>query len=298
MKSRNHFITTIFKEYLSKADMDHHRFLQSLGIVLNVKTGHLSYIKNFQPLKLNFELVFVRHGETYGNCGQSTAKGKIDLSLVNAMTKNTEKRIFQGDVDTEINQLTDLGRLQAEDAAILLEDELLSHNWVPTIVYYSPLTRAKETGLTFVNRNNFHEIYVACNGIREMSFGTWDNQRVCDMTPTNVCHSFYQNQNSLVRNIDSKTQQPSESFCDVLKRAYTTLLELNEKHQGGKVVMFSHSMFGAACCILLGKGQRIENGNYLAFDGKRSNGEHYTMPHATPFYLNFEKPVLTKLCRA
>jgi broad specificity phosphatase PhoE len=271
--------------------------LQALGIELNVKTGHLAYSRNFQPLKLNFELVFVRHGETYGNCGQSTAKGRIDSRLVKSKIKNTEQRIFQGNVDTEINQLTEVGRLQAEEAANKLDEELLSYNWMPSVIYHSPLTRAKETGLPFVKRNNFQDMYVPCDGIREMAFGVWDNQRVCDLASTNVCHSFYRNQNALVRNVDSRTQMPSESFCDVLQRAYATLLELNEKHPDGRVIMFSHSMFGAACCILLGKGQKIENGSYLAFDGKRSNGASYTMPHATPFHFNVERPALSKICR-
>jgi hypothetical protein len=45
-------------------------------------------------------------------------------------------------------------------------------------------------------------------------------------------------------------------------------------------------MFGAACLMLLGRGQKIENGNYLAFDGKKKDGSYYTLPHATPVYLN------------
>ncbi len=296
MRNQGRCVTTIFKEYLSRADMNHHKKLQALGIILNVKTGHLFYSKNFQPLKLNFELVFVRHGETYGNCGQSTANGKVDLSLVNSAIKNSEKRIFQGDVDTEINQLTALGKSQAEEAAIKLENELLNNNWVPNIVLHSPLSRAKETGLPFVKRNDLHEIFVSHNGIREMSFGSWDNRRVCDLKPTDSCHSFYQNQNALVKARGNVSGTPSESFCDVLQRAYVTLQELNERLPHSKIIMFSHSMFGAACCILLGKGQRIENGEHLAFDGKRSNGEYYTMPHATPFHLNVELPGMIKIC--
>jgi broad specificity phosphatase PhoE len=288
MRSHNHFIKTIFNEYFSKADMNHHKNLQALGIILNIKTGHLFYAKNFKPLALNFELVFVRHGETYGNCGQSTAKGTVDLSLVSSQTKDVDKRIFQGNVDTEINQLTQLGKSQAEEAATKLEEQLLSQGWIPNIILHSPLTRAKETGLPFVKRNNFQDIYVPHEGIREITFGKWDNKRVCDLKSTESCHAFYQDQNALVRTVAANPRENSESFCDVLQRAHAILMELNDKHPNTKIIMFSHSMFGAACAILLGKGQKIENGEHLAFDGKRSNGEYYTMPHATPFLLNAE----------
>ena len=277
---RSHF--TIFNDYLSKSDIKHHKYLQKLGIVLNVKTGHLVYGKNFEHIKLDLELAFVRHGETLGNCGQSTADGKVDISLVKSNIKNSELRIFQGDVDTEINQLTTLGKQQAKLAATQLESEFLSNGWIPDIILHSPLSRAKETGLPFVTRNNFQDIYIPHNGIREMSFGSWDNRRVCDLSPKDPCHSFYRNQNSLVRS------RNGESFCDVLQRAHRTLIELNEQYPNKKIIMFSHSMFGAACCILLGKGQTIENGKHLAFDGKRANGEYYTMPHATPVLLNVD----------
>jgi broad specificity phosphatase PhoE len=294
MKTQSYFFSTIFNQHISETDIKHHEKLRALGIVLDVTTGHLFYSKHFQPLKLNFELVFVRHGETYGNCGQSTASGAIDLSLVSSDTKNPDQRIFQGDVDTEINQLTTLGKSQADDAALKLEKELLRENWVPNIILHSPLSRAKMTGLPFVKRNNFHSIYVSHKGIREMSFGSWDNRRVCDFKPTDSCHTFYQTQHALVRNTSNDPLKSSESFCDLLQRAHQTLMELNDKYPNAKIIMFSHSMFGAACCILLGKGQKIENGEYLAFDGKRSNGESYTMPHATPFHLNLELPGLRK----
>ena len=52
-----------------------------------------------------------------------------------------------------------------------------------------------------------------------------------------------------------------------------------------KILIFSHSMWGAACCILLGHGKKVEHGNYLAFDGKHKNGTPYSLVHATPFLL-------------
>lgn len=269
-----------------------HRYkmnIQKIGILSDSNTGHLTYSNDFKPMRLSFELVFVRHGETYGNCGQATQKAKIDYSLVKSNKKNHTWRIFQGNVDSEINQLTDYGKMQAILSAKKLEDDLLKSGWQPDVIFYSPLSRAKETGIPFVERNGFTDRYLELSTIREMSFGTWDNRRVCDIEPDNDCHLFYNSQNALVKqsgiNCDGQFSE-SENFIDVITRAYHALTELNSLYSGKKIIMFSHSMFGAACCILLGKGQKYENANYLAFDGKRSNGESYTIPNAIPYYLN------------
>lgn len=277
--------------YKFEGNMNIYRKLSQLGVVLNNHSGHLSYVTNYKPMELNFDLVFVRHGETYGNCGQTTSDAKIDFSLVKSNKKDPQLRIFQGNVDTAINQLTEYGKKQALEVAKQLEDELLKNGWEPDIIFHSPLSRAKDTGTPFVERNKFADRYIQLDDIREMSFGSWDNRRVCDMKSDDQCHSFYKEQNALVKNpgINANGKlQNSENFCEVLIRAYNILQYLNKHYNGKKIIMFSHSMFGAACCILLGKGQQYENGNHLAFDGKRKDGESYIMPNATPCYLSMK----------
>ena len=46
------------------------------------------------------------------------------------------------------------------------------------------------------------------------------------------------------------------------------------------VVMYGHSMCGAAISILTGNGKVVDGQKYLGFDGK------YIMPNATPVYLH------------
>jgi len=259
--------------------------IHNIGIVLHPETGHLFYHPGFQPLALNFELIFIRHGETFGNCGQSTSDGKIDNNLVLSGIKNKNYRVFQGNVDTEINQLTQKGQQQAQEAAKMLERGYLATGWIPDVIYHSPLRRARETGMPFVKQYRFEKIYYPLDGICEMSFGNWENKRICDFKPDAPCHLLYCQQNALVKDMKNDYLPESENFYDVLTRAYYTLSELNQKHQGARIIFFSHSMFGAACCILTGHGQQIENDKYLAFDGRRSNSEYYTMPHAVPFLL-------------
>lgn len=263
--------------------------LLTLGIRLDIETGHLFYQENFKPPHFNFDLIFVRHGETYGNAGQSDRHGNIHLERAKANIKCADKCIYQGDVDTEINKLNSTGTAQALQAAKLLTDNFLDQGWIPDVIFTSPLSRAKNTADPFIQRHRLENKYFIHEGIKEMSFGAWDNRRLCDLPKDHVCHLFYLNQHALVKESGENANhmpQEAENFCEVLLRAYSVLKEIHENHAGKKVLMFSHSMFGAACCILLGKGQLIENGAYLAFDGKRSNGESYTMPHATPFVLN------------
>lgn len=255
--------------------------LSKLGINLDISTGHLFYHQNFKPFDINYDLVFVRHGETYGNCGQSNSEKKIDKQLVKLNIKDKEKRIFQGNVDTEINQLTKMGKQQALAVAETLNNDFLEKGWIPDHIFISPLSRALHTALPFVKMNRLKKRCLLHSGIREMSFGNWENQRVCDIPADDSCHLFYQQQHALI-----KSRADAENFCEVLLRAHEILFELNKYYCGKKILMFSHSMFGAACYILLGKGQTIENNNYLAFDGKRQNNREYTLPHAKPFILN------------
>lgn len=257
--------------------------LLGLGIELDIPTGHLFYAPSFSAPSMHFDLVFIRHGETYGNCGQSTVDGQINLELVNKGIKNKDQRIFQGDVDLAINQLTEEGKRQAQEAAEKLEVNFLQQGWMPNVILISPLKRAQDTAMPFVHSHQLQDRCVTHAGIKEISFGLWDNRRVCDLDIHDVSHLFYLQQHALVK--APHPNKRAENFCDLLLRAHHVLNELNIIYRHKKIIMFSHSIFGAACAILLGKGQTIENGCYLAFDGKRADGSYYTLPHASPIML-------------
>jgi hypothetical protein len=67
------------------------------------------------------------------------------------------------------------------------------------------------------------------------------------------------------------------------------MLDFNRRYADKNVLMVSHSMFGAALHILFNLGTKVENDNYLAFDGARNDGTSYTIPHATPLVLKKQK---------
>jgi broad specificity phosphatase PhoE len=274
------------------------RQLHRIGIELNIDTGHLFYSRSFKPFNFDFELVFVRHGETYGNCGQSTKTGKIDTKLVSVDAKDREKRIFQGDIDTEINQLTAHGKQQALEVGEKLKNDFLDKGWDPDIIFISPLSRAKLTALPFILKNSFKDRSFIYDSIKEISFGSWENRRICDIDANDDCHLFYRNQHALIKSIGidgNHTNHQPESFCDVLLRANNVLSDINVNYPGKKILMFSHSIFGSACLILAGRGQKVENGEHLAFDGRRKDGSYYAIPNATPFLLNTTLPSNQKL---
>ena len=129
----------------------------------------------------------------------------------------------------------------------------------------------------------------------EMRFGAWDNVMVKDLDDDNICHLFYLEQNSVVRpaepyvNPADGVSYAGENFVQVLTRMQAQLIRLNEKvatlpppADGARplVVMYGHSMCGAALAILTGNGKQVDGENYLGFDGK------YIMPNATPVYLH------------
>jgi broad specificity phosphatase PhoE len=242
----------------------------SVGMTVDVPSGQIAYAADFEAkrLPLCFDLLYCRHGKTTGN---------------------TEPRVYQGYVDEPNNALNEIGLQQAEDAADKLDGMQLS----PDLVVLSPLSRAAETGRAYVKR---HAELAAkteeWDDSAEMRFGAWDNKMVKDLEDDNICHLFYLAQNAVVktaapyRDPASGKEYAAESFVEVLTRMNGVLARLNERMavaaEGRRplVVMYGHSMCGAALAILTGNGKQVDGESYLGFDGK------YIMPNATPVFLH------------
>ena len=243
----------------------------ALGLSLDVEGGQVSYASDFEEKRvpLSFDFVYCRHGKTTGN---------------------TEPRVYQGYVDEPSNALNEIGLAQAEEAA----DKLDALNLDPDLVVLSPLSRAAETGLAYTRRHPELEDRIEYwEDAAEMRFGAWDNVMVKDLAEDNICHLFYLAQNAVVkpaapyqRPSDGKRFQP-ENFVEMAERMKGVLERLNAQMQplaaAGKqplVIMYGHSMAGAALSILTGNGKVVDGETYLGFDGK------YIMPNATPVYLH------------
>lgn len=247
------------------------------GFTVNPEDGHIRYAKTFKPLILEYDVVYVRHGKTEGN---------------------TEPRIYQGDVDYWENELTEVGRKQAEDAADRIEEMMQKENWKPDLIVLSPLDRAIKTAAPFMARHPSIPHQVNSN-TKEMAFGEWDNVKVIDIAPDNIAHLFYLDQNVLVTDpsgahivkegFKGRTpgeKIPAETFVDVIDRMANAVLNLetNIDDRRAQVMFFGHSMAGAALSMLLGHGKPIDSTGALGFDGK------YIMPNATPTRLPPREP--------
>mmetsp|Transcript_21961 Transcript_21961/g.69121 ORF Transcript_21961/g.69121 Transcript_21961/m.69121 type:complete len:323 (-) Transcript_21961:498-1466(-) len=266
-----------YEEWIQSGEVDTEGLVAAAaaqGCTLDVRAGHLAYAPDFQPVPLCFDFMYCRHGKTMGN---------------------TEPRVFQGYVDESNNFLTDVGLEQAEEAA----DKLDALGVSPALVVLSPLSRASETGMAWVRRHpEMEKVTETWEEAAEMRFGSWDNMMVKDLDKENMCHLFYLAQNVVVsapapyvRPSDG-TAFAAESFVTMLNRMRGMLDKLNEKmaplaaerEAAGAppplVVMYGHSMAGAALSILTNNGKKVDGQSYLGFDGK------YIMPNATPVYLH------------
>jgi len=242
----------------------------TLGLELDLAGGQVAYAPDFEAKrpKLAFDFIYCRHGKTTGN---------------------TEPRVYQGYVDEPENALNEIGVGQAEDAA----DKLDALGVDPDLIILSPLSRAAETGRAFVRRHaELTERTEEWNDTAEMRFGAWDNVMVKDLDPQNICHLFYLAQNAVVKPdapyvAPDGTSYDAENFVEVLTRMQAVLRKVEARvatfppaERPPLVVMYGHSMAGAALSILTGNGKQVDGESYLGFDGK------YIMPNATPVYLH------------
>lgn len=242
----------------------------ALGLMLDMAGGQISYAPDFAVMPLCFDFVYCRHGKTTGN---------------------TEPRVYQGYVDEPENALNEIGLKQAQDAADLFDGLKLD----PDLIVLSPLARAAETGLAYVRRHPELEKRVEYwEDAAEMRFGAWDNVMVKDLEDDNICHLFYLAQNAVVKP-DAPYVRPSdgksfeaENFVEMATRMQGVLRRLDEKMapvakaKGSVplVMMYGHSMAGAALQILTGNGKVVDGQSYLGFDGK------YILPNAQPVFLH------------
>ncbi|EZG66965.1 histidine phosphatase domain protein [Gregarina niphandrodes] len=255
--------------------------LNRLGLTFDFTLCHVRYLPDFKPIELDFTVCYVRHGKTEGN---------------------TEPRIFQGYCDYWENQLNATGKKQAEEAAKKMESTLTTFK--PDLILCSPLGRAIETGAAFFNKHP--EIPTRVHyGAREQQFGNWDNVQVQHLPKDDICHLFYLEQNALVKApqphvlFDGTIRQEydSENFVDLLLREAEFLRSVNNEAEVKKaktkgrlanVLIYGHSMAGAAISTLLGHGKTFNEQGSIGFDGK------YIMPNATPTMLPAQTPEVNR----
>lgn len=156
-------------------------------------------------------VLLVRHGQSEGN-----AEGR-----------------FGGHTATP---LSPRGRLQAEATARALASENI------TAIYSSDLTRAIETAMPLAGLTNLE--VERTNAFRERSVGVMEG-----LTFEEAAQQHPEQYGALIRRDFDHVLLGGESYRQMLDRAARKLDQAIRQHEGGRVVLFSHT--GTICILAL-----------------------------------------------
>eukprot|EP00922_Rhytidocystis_sp_ex-Travisia-forbesii_P057312 GHVS01084910.1.p1 GENE.GHVS01084910.1~~GHVS01084910.1.p1 ORF type:complete len:393 (+),score=76.04 GHVS01084910.1:174-1352(+) len=285
-------------------DMQSH--LEQLGFCLSPDIGRIRYSNLFQPLSLSYDICYVRHGRTEGNSEPRVFQGQVDY------LSNFLNCVGQEQAVEAAARLKSLGTAEGWVPDVILTSPLTraKQTAVPYLMQRASgdsVLSAVHDGLKEMAFGSWDNMLLGDLPVDSIAhlFYCQQNVLVKSSEPHKVdvkllppCGSYH---NSSRKQDQQKEEEiPAENFVEVLSRARATLLELNKhplivtagkrRHatvqnggsSGGgnkvRVLVFGHSMSGAAISILMGHGMCDKEG-YLGFDGS------YIMPNATPTFL-------------
>ena len=213
-------------------------------------------------VQTEFELWGVRHGETYGN----------------------RNSIFQGQVDGELNQLTENGKARAVEAARDLFEKLKTKILAgeEIIVIVSPRQRAVDTAEPFIRmvREAGGKVRVIeeeeiRQGADEIDFGYCDNKTEAELATAEgkaFAERYRRGLDATAHPGSRITEQgelkKGESFLDLLVRVKPWLLRLNGLFKGRTVVVFGHGTHMSAVRALLGDTSLFDATGNIDWRGK------------------------------
>lgn len=148
------------------------------------------------------ELFLIRHGETDWN----------------------KKSIFQGQTDIDLNQK---GIKNAKKIVDLFTDI------TPDYIYSSDLKRAKNTAAFLAEEKNIN--LKKDKKLREINFGDWEG-----LTFAEIKNQFSDDVDKWQQNPILNSPSGGEKLNDFKKRVKTFFEDLLNKHQGKKIVVFTH----------------------------------------------------------
>ncbi|GEM_PF-3589656 len=229
-------------------------------ILVHERTGRIKFAGDEPAVRLNLDLIAVRHGQTAGNIAH----------------------IFQGATDLPMNQLNETGKKQADEAALklLLQLALLMRSGRKVVVLTSELGRAQETAAAFVwrvrDRMGLDLPVQHEKLLNEISFGDFSNKTEKDLSPE-------ERQLAARYRVDlnARVKFPSgESFMDLLIRVKPFLEKLKKfEKENTIVVIFGHGTWLGAARVLLGDRSLADKTGQI--DWADSN----LTPHAMPVTL-------------
>jgi isoleucyl-tRNA synthetase len=197
---------------------------------------------------------------------------------------NTQNRL-NGIVGVE-NGLTELGQKQSIEAATKLKSDGIDY------IYYSPLQRTEDTAKLMAKELSVPtENVVADPRLLEMQFGQFEDKTVEEY------HAFFGMGSGRL------TMRPEggESWTEVKKRMGDFLFEIEQKHQGKRVLVVSHNgplqMLQAAAMgdDFVSTAKHIDANDYDLENAELRQLAFTPYPHNDNFELDYHRPYIDEI---
>lgn len=208
-------------------------------------------------------IIITRHGESVFN------------------TQNRLNRI----VGVE-NGLTELGQKQSNEAAAKLKTEGIDY------IYCSPLQRTKETAEIIANELGVgSENVLTDERLLEMNFGQFEDKTVEEY------HAYFGTGSQRL----TKRPENGESWTDAKKRIGNFLFEINQKHQGKKILVVSHNgplqMLQAAASgdDFVATAKHLDDNDYDLENAELRQLAFTPYPHNDNFELDYHRPYIDEV---
>eukprot|EP00922_Rhytidocystis_sp_ex-Travisia-forbesii_P020242 GHVS01029821.1.p1 GENE.GHVS01029821.1~~GHVS01029821.1.p1 ORF type:complete len:409 (+),score=67.49 GHVS01029821.1:378-1604(+) len=297
------------------SDMESH--MEKIGFSLSPEIGRIRYSEFFKPLPLSYEICYVRHGRTEGNTEPRVFQGQVDY-VSNFLNSIGEEQAVEAaarvkSIGTGEGWVPDVVLVSPLTRAKQTALPYLMQRCTESVLSAVD-DGLKEMAFGCWDNEQVgdlpadsiaHLFYLRQNALVKSS-----EPHKVDVQLLPPCDCYHRKKREQERGgqENDKTEVEmkeidSENFVEVLSRSRAALLELN-KHplveraakrmealstnegvdnmskavEKVKVLMFGHSMSGAAISMLMGHG-KCDNSGYLGFDGS------YIMPNAMPTFL-------------
>ncbi len=246
-------------------------------LLLDQHSGQI--FMNAPGLDLLFPMLVVRHGETDGNV----------------------RRTFQGQADGSENQLNDVGKEQAKQAAKRIYEELLEllgghlkdvAASGRLIVLKSPMKRAQDTANAFIEHfERQTEISLSSQveeKLAEICFGDLEGRTLEEVHDQELCDQAVRYRVHQDATVNWKGT--GESFLDVLIRVNSLLEHLNTKyyHNNAIVVAFAHGISINALRTVVGDTTLLTDNGMIAYRNR-------VLPNAQAYWLDRSEQLVQQL---
>lgn len=282
----------------------------ALGIAVDVAGGQIAYAPDFESkrLPLCFDFIYCRHGKTTGNTEPRVYQGYVDEpnNALNAIglgqAEEAADKLDALNLSPDLIVFSPLSRAADTGGAFVKRHgiEMLSkvEKWEEAAemrfgawdnVMVKDLDDENICHLFYLDQNAIvkpAEPYVSPDG-KKFEAENFVEVRATQHRQCTSRRTVPPSRAEAPRGATACAPTPLASPPQVLTRQQAVLAKLNARMaplaKEGKrplVVMYGHSMAGAALGVLTGNGKVVDGQSYLGFDGK------YILPNATPVYLH------------